>query len=255
MEAVNYDWREPDLPHRIVMVGWPFLLLFGWVVFDLTADAALTALVICAKFGWNDWLTARWLRKTDPVHARAVACAWFYRASAIWKIALAATVGMFLLIFIEIAFLGRQAPGREWAFVACEAFFGFLFATLLTTIASISAWRSGQRVWLAREMHLMRRLRIWPPLGVMRRNGVPMLVVTALLTWLTPVGIFVLFAALAPIPRQPPPQAAFWMPIVLLGAIIGSAAFVLSLCEFVTKRVAAKSPQDCWPEIFGEGIV
>lgn len=60
-----------------------------------------------------------------------------------------------------------------------------------------------------------------------------MLVVTAVLTWLTPLGIFILFAALAPLPRQPPPQAGFWVAITLLGAIIASAMLVLSVCEFV----------------------
>jgi hypothetical protein len=33
--------------------------------------------------------------------------------------------------------------------------------------------------------------------------------------------------------------------------MIASAVLVLSVREFITKRVAARSPQDCWPEIIG----
>lgn len=249
METPDHDWIEAEPQRWKFSLGWPLMLFIGWLVFDLTADAALTAVIACAKFGWNDWLTARWLRKTDPVRARAAACAWFFRASAVWKVALAATVGMFLLILVEIAVLGRKAPGREWTFVTCEAFLGFLLAGLLTSVASFFAWRGGQRVWVNRRLHLLRRHEIWPPLGVGRRNGVPALVTTAVLTWLAPVGLFLLFAALAPVPQKQPQQGEGWIAIVTIGGIVLSAVFVLTLREVVTQRIAARTARECRPEM------
>ncbi|MGH7135411.1 MAG: hypothetical protein ACREHD_06700 [Pirellulales bacterium] len=249
VEAVDHNWSEAEPTRRGFGLGWPLMLFIGWLVFDVTADAALTAVVACGKFGWNDWLTARWLRKTDPVPARAAACAWFYRASAVWKIALAATVGMFLLTIVEVVAFGRKNPGREWAFIAGEAFFGFALATLLTIAGSISAWRSGQRVWVSARVHTRRRQDVWPPYGLpygfSTRNGISTLVTTAVLTCLVPLVVLAMVVAFAIAPLR----AETLVTILSIGGIFGIVVLALIVGNSVSQRVAARWPHECWTEM------
>ena len=56
---------------------WSTLALVAWVGFELTAQPAVVAAVFCSKVGWNDFLTAVWLRRRDPHPGRGRACSWF----------------------------------------------------------------------------------------------------------------------------------------------------------------------------------
>ena len=57
---------------------WAVLLAFAWIVFEITANATLSILLACLRFGANDLQTAYWLWKEDPQRARARACAAFF---------------------------------------------------------------------------------------------------------------------------------------------------------------------------------
>src|SRR5689334_12043375 len=94
---------------RINALVWATMLLLGWVLFELTAEEGVSSLVACSKFGWNDWLTSRWLWKMDPIRPRAWARAWFYCASGMWKVGVAATVGIWLLMIIAVVPIGNAA--------------------------------------------------------------------------------------------------------------------------------------------------
>src|SRR5215831_15315542 len=72
------------------------LVGLGWLLFELTAQPALGAVAVCAKFGWNDFRTAWWLRRRDLNRRRAAACFWLFVASAFWKMA----IGAFVLLFV-----------------------------------------------------------------------------------------------------------------------------------------------------------
>ena len=71
--------RESRLVPGLV---WFILISTGWVLFELTANPALSAVVACLKFGWNDSLTARWMRRTDPNRARGGTYFWFLLGNA-----------------------------------------------------------------------------------------------------------------------------------------------------------------------------
>ena len=252
---MDQSWSDADEPRpRHSAIAWLTMLFLGWLVFELTADPALASLVACGKFGWNDWLTARWLQRSDTVRPRGLACACFYHASAAWKVAVAATAGFFLLLILEAN--AGKAPGREFKVVTGEALFGFAIAALLSTIACVVAWRSGFRVWVDSALHWSRYQDSWPPVAPWRRNRVPALLTSAIIAWLTPPTLLAMILTLAPINAEPPaPQGMdSWLIIALVTAevvgIVGAGFVVLSLRELILRRVSAQSPYECWPEAF-----
>jgi hypothetical protein len=166
-EYVHEDrtqWRAP--------ITWSALLLLGWLVYELTAMPALGAFVACFKFGWNDFLTARWLRRLDPFRPRGRACFWLYVAAGLWKIALTGTLVMFGVLVWAIF----QNPGPnngQWIGMAALQVFlgawvatllGFALSTLTTCIAVGRAWRHGVPLWLQASMHKARKENVWPSL-------------------------------------------------------------------------------------------
>ncbi len=58
--------------------AWSLLVVTGLLILERTSQPGLAAVVMCAKFGRNDLLTAVWLRRRDPVHPRGWTCFWFY---------------------------------------------------------------------------------------------------------------------------------------------------------------------------------
>lgn len=250
--AVDQQSNGADSRPRYGAVAWVAMVFLSWLVFELTADEALASVVACGKFGWNDWLTARWLRKSDPDLRRGSACSWFYLASAAWKLAVAATAGMFLLAGLEANANAGQAPGREFTLVAIEAIVGFAVAALLSSIACVVGWRSGRRAWVDSTLHASRRQNAWPPVAQGKQNRVPALLTSAILAWLTPLGIAGLIALLPPMnPQRPaPPGGESWFALAVVGGMIGSAFAVLAFREFLLQRVSAQSPRECWPEAY-----
>ena len=87
-ESLSSRWRE------VVLSG--DLFASGWILFEFAAAPGVGVAVASLKFGWNDFLTALWLRRRDPDRDRSAVCFWFFVASGLWKI----TVVAFLLTFV-----------------------------------------------------------------------------------------------------------------------------------------------------------
>ena len=66
------------------------LLVVACVLYELTQSPAIGSVLVCAKFGWDDLLTARWLWRSDPLPRRRDACFWIYLAWGFWKTAIVA---------------------------------------------------------------------------------------------------------------------------------------------------------------------
>src|SRR5579885_2336939 len=69
------------------VVPWFVLGVVAVVVLHTFAHPLLAASVFCLKFALNDFLTARWLFRTDPDRGRAWACGLLYLAAGFWKAA------------------------------------------------------------------------------------------------------------------------------------------------------------------------
>src|SRR5215475_3477379 len=97
-EASAERAAEPPPRGWRLSVSWYALLLLGWLLYEATSQPELAAAVTCAKFGWSDWRAAWWLRRVDPDWRRGRTCFWFYLAYGLWKVAVMASVVMFVLL-------------------------------------------------------------------------------------------------------------------------------------------------------------
>src|SRR5947209_1697135 len=99
------------------------MLAAGILVFELTKSPGLGAAIACTKFGWEDFLTARWLRRTDPDRRRGRTCFWLYVASGLWKCALTGIAVMFAVTFLAAAMQAPQPRPRGPGWVPPAVFF------------------------------------------------------------------------------------------------------------------------------------
>ena len=126
---LEYDAAQPKPRSRFAFLfSWTGLLMLGWLIYELTAQAALGVMALCVKFGWEDFCTAVWLRRKDPIRSRAKVGFWMYLASGLWKSAVTGIV----LAMIVVAALG-DGPKDELEQAAMMVVLGFpasAFATL-----------------------------------------------------------------------------------------------------------------------------
>src|SRR3954466_10787630 len=99
-------------PRRRPSLVLPALLALGIVVYELTAQPGLGAAIACTKFGWDDFLTARWLRRRDPDRHRGRASFWLFAAAGLWKTAVTGVIVLFAVAFLESAIRRRLPPGQ-----------------------------------------------------------------------------------------------------------------------------------------------
>ena len=236
---------EPEPRRWLVAPSWYVLVLLGWLLYEWTAQPGLAAAVTCAKFGWADWRTACWLRRVDPDPRRGRTCFWFYVAYGLWKVALMATLVMFVLLLVGAAANRRQAarpPGAGLSPAAvgvlAAAGVGFGLSFLTTYLSLWSALRNRVKVWLGAAPDLARRERYWPPYRG-EQNAAPFVTVTTLVLtlWFALLG-----TALACLAWGPGPASG-----VLLGLLTLASPLTLFVLKYLERRVFARSPEECWP--------
>jgi hypothetical protein len=242
------EWRDEDEADRggwlrRLHLSWPALLLAGWLLYEFTAQPGLASLVACAKFGWADVRTAFWLRRVDPDRLRGQTCFWSYLTYGLWKVAVMATVAMIAVGFLSSIFdrLPRQPQGKNGISPVLDgalaaAAMGFCLSLPTAYIAIWSAWRNGVRVWLGQAPRRARLERFWPPqhgginaapfvgltILIMTVAGITLVSILGAIIWANAGGILVLF----------------------LGML--TALLIPSVLRSVSKRVIARSPQECW---------
>jgi hypothetical protein len=259
-------WAEPtapdptDRPARHRHPAWLVPGLLALIVFELTTDPALTVAVGCLKFGWDALATARWLKRTDPDRARGRICARFYAAWALWRVSLVAVAMMFVLVILLSIVEGKRPPNAgpvpppPGFMGAClTAMSGFLLSAWMSNLAVVTAWRRGVRVWVGPEAGRARKGALWPPslatTARARPNRAGAVVLSALLTDLTVLGLFALIVGLN---RAPAPQAGQGAPdavvlILIFAGILVPPFAVLALRDSIRRRLIADSPFQCWP--------
>jgi hypothetical protein len=237
-------------PRRHVLT-LPFLLAVGWLIYELTHQPGLAAMAMCIKFGWEDFLTARWLRRTDPDPGRGRTCCWIYMSSGLWKVAMTG-LGMILLILVLAALLNpRGNQQRQLVPMLAGAGFtlcvGFGTSALTSLIALWLAQKHRVRLWLNGAVSRARFHNDWPPYYGWDNHIMGLLVTTVLSVclFLIPVAL-VLFCFV--FDQQIPQRNK--------GSIIGVGTFVsvmvvlpalvLKLRDLRAHGFFANHPADCW---------
>ena len=65
---------------------WSALITIGILIYELTTQPILGVIVVCSKFGWNDFLIAYLLPRVDPNRPRSRTVFWFYVAAGLGEI-------------------------------------------------------------------------------------------------------------------------------------------------------------------------
>jgi hypothetical protein len=204
-------------------VSWGAMLPLAWLIYELTAQPSFALVVACAKFGWNDFLTAHWLLRTDPNQGRGRTCFWFYVASGLWKITVAAFLITGSILILWVAFNGN--PPRGLFDAGLTAALGITLLAVIPLVGVMHARVFKVKVWVDSSIHAYRRHDIWPPqatglnstMGLLFPALLVPVVVTALITF----------------------QLGIWS---LLACVFGEGLYIW--CLF--RGVAAERPADCW---------
>ena len=225
---------------------WSTLALVAWLGFELTAQPAVVAAVVCSKFGWNDLLTALWLRRRDPHRGRGRACSWFCLSAGVTKMVIAAfTLTMVIsAVLISIEGVKPQAnPNAPFPVVVWGP--GILMAVglpilaLLAFVGCVSARRHHVRVWIDEPLHRARRAAAWPPdfSGARMHN-------MARGPWLLMVAFVVVAAMLLATLVGAFTKSYVLGTLALIGPIFGIG--------LLSRGTFAASPGECWDEATAE---
>ena len=190
--------EDPPSDRWTERISWGATLPLGWLIYELTAQPSFALVVACAKFGWNDFLTAHWLLRTDPVQGRGRTCFWFYVASGLWKITVAAFVITGSILMLMVALNGK--PPRGLFDAGLTAAIGITLLSVIPLVGVMHARVFKVKVWVDSSIHAYRKYDIWPPqatglnstMGLLFPALLVPIVVTALITF--QLGIWSLLA-------------------------------------------------------------
>jgi hypothetical protein len=246
-------------PRRRPSLALPILLALGILVYELTAQPGLGAAIACTKFGWDDFLTAIWLRRRDDDRRRGRASFWLFVAAGLWKSAVTGVIVMFVVAFLEGAMQPPPQPGQlpappSDAVVGAllVTLFGFTLSTLATGRAFLTALRAKVRLWIDRGVHRDRRADHWPPASAPgRKNRAGAVLFTALflgMLVLLSVFHFVLRTALRGWLGGPPAQnmADTLANLFCCGVFLLVPVLILVFRDILGQLALARSPAECW---------
>jgi hypothetical protein len=223
-ESTDIAAAEP-LPVRrwTEHISWGATLALAWMLYEVTAKPNYGIVVACTKFGWNDFLTAHWLARRDPNRRRGYTCFFFYMASGVWKITVAAFLVTGLVLIITVI-LGERRPKGLFGLGAL-AIVGITSLAVIPALGVALARWYGVKVWIDSLVHESRRNDFWPPIcgtanvaaGLLYPALIMPIVLTAVLTF-----------------RLGP-----WLMLMFL------IAEGLLIWRYF-RGVAAATPQECW---------
>ena len=162
---------------RWQVLSLPVVLAIGWIIYEVSHSPGLAAMVMCLKFGWEDFRTAVWLRRRDPWRARGRANFSLYLASGMWKAALIGIVMVFVTLVAEtIVNIGNAnnaggnapPPLQNVKTLILGAFGATLFGQAIACLACSRALSIARThripLWLSGSVHFARHQNDWPPL-------------------------------------------------------------------------------------------
>jgi hypothetical protein len=264
----GFDERADDFPfdppaRSGSRLAWLLVGLLALVVFEVTADPALTVVVGCIKFGWDELATARWLRWTDPDRPRGRVTSLFYAAWSLWRITGIAVVMMLVAVFALGPLLemrrarGVNVPNVPSEFISATivALLGLVTTCLTSALALFSARWNRIKAWVGPEAKLAWRSGTWPPRSIEGKTGqtnlANRLILAVVVTVAVPLILVLLILAsyLMLGPPQPGPIGAarsMWFTLfTVLVLVVVPIGLILTIGS-LARHVVATSPEECW---------
>ena len=243
-EELTYQPELEQDAARAWPAGLVWIIVAGtaWLLFELNANSSLVAVVACLKFGWYDFRSGLWLRRTDPITKRGQTHFWFYLALAFWKISLTAVALTFGILLVtsslQLGFPGAEILGTLFAlWVSCG------LATLSTWIGCYLAWRRGIQVWVDSTVSWSRKHQTWPPEPFGTNKLHPLLLGAGVVAVTVSLVLGILIGvALAEAKHI---HGGLLVLCVMFGLILISGG-LLVLTEHLAKTLSPSSPAKCW---------
>jgi hypothetical protein len=223
-------------------LAWIVVAGIAWVLFELTANSALVAVVACLKFGWYDFRNGLWLWRTDPDKKRGATCFFFYWALAFWKISLTA-VALTFGILILTSSLRLGFPGAEILGALLSLWISCGLATIFTWIACGRAWGHGHKIWVDTTVTWSRKQNLWPPEPYGTNKLHPLLLGAGVVG--VTVSLVVGIALGVTLAEKQKVQGGWVIIAVMLGLIL-FAGGLLAMTEYLAKTVCASHWSVCW---------
>jgi hypothetical protein len=251
-DPTSAEWSGQ--PRWSKVLGWLPIIALATLLYELTANPTLGVAVGCVKFGADDSRIACWLRRTDPDRGRGRACSWFFVTRAIIRVGFVAWAVIMMLFFVGWATdirgqIEHQLIGALLVIISC-----FMAAGLASWLAIASSLRRGVRVWMDATARAAREVGAWPPFHPFRSRradlGPGLVVACGMLAGglascvVLNIVVLVGFAALGTLDRR--------VPLIAMG--IGNFCLVIGafrLAPVILRRVEARSPWECYSELFG----
>ena len=202
---------------------------------------------MCSKIAWEDFKTARWLRRYDPRRERGRAEWWLYVAWGLWKVGVLAfgvSIGIIAFVGARQANNGGGVPPERLIQSMIGAgimlLVGLSLSSLATVLAVTLAYRYRTRLWLHGSVNREPAGRgLWPPYDNVPRqsNRIGALQLTAILSLLLiflPLCVWLIFHFRL---------GGDWVPISISIGVWPTAWVWARASHLVT----ASSPAECWP--------
>jgi hypothetical protein len=249
-EFVGEKGQRPARSKRLI--AWSLLLFVAFLIYEVTARPAFGIVILCSKFGWDNFLTAYWLRRVDQNRSRGRACFWYLLASGFIKVLYAAFGLCTVSLVLSAAWQPPQGPQpfppMEF-FVALGVLGAGSLLSLLTALLGLwSAYRAGLRIWLA-----------YPPFftRAIDRMGNCAELLPGLVAGFLCLGWIFLFCLVGSmIDPQPRGIMALIFPCVLVITYIPICILAFKLFFALKRQLIADQPGECWePDLMGEIMV
>ena len=222
------------------------IIVLALILFELTADAAVSTAVSCLELGRTDLATALWLRRTDPDRSRGRLGALCYLIQALVRVGITALVTLILIgVWIGRANRIRPFPPLPPHFLGAGVVWllAFDLAALLALVVCAVALGTGRRLWFGPEPSLARRKGVWPPSRVATgrlpaNQGELVLIYPLVVAWLQ-AGVALTLAGA---------QGLIAIDFDRQMGLLGGLFVLLMVLHYVVKnRVLARYIEQCWP--------
>jgi hypothetical protein len=232
----EYQYDEKEGAEATVFrwpIGWGVMLAIGWFVFELTAQPRFGIAATCTKLMWNDIKTGIWWLKRDSWHHRGV-CGMtllVIRATAKYAFTLIA-MGLVMSCLIERE---KKLEDTTFAFTVLTGGFALVFWIVSGFFITILCVISGVRLWIDGRLHQSRMRDEFPPECLGWNQSAWLLLGTRF-------GEIVIGACvLAMIAERLNLNGPGGIALIACGSIL-----LLVVQFLVSRRIIAKSPEQCW---------
>ncbi len=254
--ALDQTERKRDVSGHAGYFTLLLVLCAALAIHELTGNALLAAAIVAAHAGWRSLRCGWWLLRADPSRPRGWVCFWFYTATAFWKAAIWALVGLLILGASE-AVTGQPPTEEQIAAQGITMFLAMGLSSLVGIIGVASAIRNKVRVWVhpsvwgrcGGEFARLGGLRGYflGDRGTFYRgfNHAIFVVAASLLVSTTGIPVaFCIWSEMANAPAGGGPTIAEGLALIV--AFVGPFAMI-PVYAVLSHRVIARTPAECWP--------